>query len=139
MSAIPPRFPITAEQIDQVMQVFYTSVRRDETLGPIFHGHIGTDADVWREHIAKIGSFWYKGLLRQGDYQGNPMSAHTKAGDIYSHHFDIWLGLFDAALNQVLPEETAAQWSTLAHRMGKGLRMGVEDVHLPKGAVPILG
>ncbi|PIE15039.1 MAG: globin family protein [Rhodobacterales bacterium] len=138
MADLPPRFPVTSAQIDQVMQVFYASVRHDQTLGPIFERHIGTDAESWDHHIAKISRFWHRGILHEGEYSGNPMTAHTRAGDIYAHHFDIWLALFDRALAQVLPAEPAAQWSALAHRMGRGLRMGVKDINQPEGAVPDL-
>lgn len=139
MSNMPPRFPITGKQIDQVMTVFYAAVRRDETLGPIFSGHIGTDAGIWRDHEAKIGRFWRGAILFERGYEGNPMQAHMQAGDVRVEHFDIWLELFDASLNKVLPTTTAAQWSALAHRIGRGLRMGVQDIGQPDGAVPNLG
>jgi hemoglobin len=53
-------------------------------------------------------------------------------------HFPIWLGLFDDTLRQTLDPLAAAGWSALAHRIGQGLRMGVEDVGRPTGEVPSL-
>jgi len=135
MSGLPPRFPITGEQIDQVMTVFYSAVRRDPVLGPIFEGHV----DDWPEHVEKIGRFWRNAILFERNYDGNPMVAHMQAGDVRAKHFTGWLELFDQSLNKVLAEETAAQWSALAHRIGRGLRMGVQDLDQPKGGVPFMG
>jgi hemoglobin len=49
--------------------------------------------------------------------------------------FDVWLGLFDSVLKLELPPETAAQWSALAHRIGRGLMFGMQA---PPGAPPSL-
>lgn len=135
MSQMPPRFPITAEQIDLVMTRFYAKVRKDPVLGPIFNGHIAN----WPEHEAKIAGFWRNAILFERSYDGNPMRAHMQAGDVRADHFDVWLALFDGVLNDALPNETAAAWSALVHRIGRGLRMGVQDVQKPAGDVPMLG
>ncbi|WP_456387658.1 group III truncated hemoglobin [Profundibacter sp.] len=135
MTTMPPRFPITAVQIDTVMARFYTKVRQDPTLGPIFNGHI----DNWPEHEAKIAGFWRNAILFERGYDGNPMQAHMMAGDVRAEHFDGWLALFDEVLETSLPAETAAAWSDLVHRIGRGLRMGVQDVQKPSGEVPMLG
>ena len=134
MNTVPPRFPITAEQIDLVMTRFYAKIRLDSVLGPIFNGHIPD----WPEHEAKIASFWRSAILMEGSYNGNPMRAHIQAGDVRSDHFDGWLALFDEVLNSTLPAETAAAWSSLVHRIGRGLRMGVPDIESPADGVPNL-
>ena len=53
-------------------------------------------------------------------------------------HFDHWLGLFDDTLYANLPSHLAIQWSLLAHRIGRGLSMGVEDIHRPQDQAPKL-
>lgn len=135
MTSMPPRFPITATEIDLVMSRFYAKVRKDPTLGPIFNGHIGD----WPEHEAKIAGFWRNAILFERSYNGNPMHAHMMAGDVRAAHFDGWLALFDEVLNTTLSAESAAAWSSLVHRIGRGLRMGVQDVAQPANAVPKLG
>ena len=135
MNTMPPRFPITAEQIDLVMTRFYAKVRKDPVLGPIFDGHI----DNWPEHEAKIAAFWRNAIMFERSYDGNPMRAHMMAGDVRADHFDGWLALFDGVLETTLPAESANAWSTLAHRIGRGLRMGVQDVQKPAGDVPMFG
>ena len=118
------RFEITSEQIDCVVAVFYGAVRRHEVLGPVFAAHV-TD---WAGHEAKIARFWKRAILYQPVYDGNPMRAHLQAGDVMPEHFSHWLALFDETLRRTLKPEPAAAWSALAHRIGRGLRMGVEDI-----------
>lgn len=131
---IPPRFDITPEQIESVVSVFYTAIRRHEVLGPIFATHI-TD---WPAHEAKIAAFWRNAILSERSYAGSPMRAHMQAGNVRGAHFADWLALFDESLRRTLPMETARAWSALAHRIGGGLRMGVENLHQDRTAPPVL-
>lgn len=131
---IPPRFDITAQQIDHVVAVFYAAIRRHEVLGPVFANHV-TD---WPEHEEKIAAFWRNAILYQRGYDGNPMRAHHQAGDVRADHFPAWLMLFDETLRRSLPAQTALAWSDLAHRIGTGLRMGVETRDTPRNAPPVL-
>lgn len=121
---IPPRFPISEEDIDRTVRIFYAAIRRHEVLGPVFANHV----DDWPAHEARIGRFWRRAILHQPGYDGNPMQVHLAAGDVRSRHFPIWLALFDETLRRNLDPENAASWSALAHRIGRGLRMGVEDI-----------
>ncbi len=132
--SIPPRINVTPEQIDRVVAVFYGAIRRHEVLGPIFAGHV-TD---WPEHEAKIARFWRNAILYERSYDGNPMRTHMQAGDVRSEHFAPWLMLFDETLRRTLPTDLAAQWSALAHRIGAGLRMGVEDLRDRQPGPPVL-
>lgn len=132
MTAFPPRFFVTADQIDAQVAAFYAAVRNHPQLGPVFAGHV-TD---WPEHEAKIARFWRNAILREGVYDGSPMMAHRQAGDVRPAHFPLWLDLFDATLQRTLPPEAAAAWSSMAHRIGRALAMGVEEARRPSGAVP---
>ena len=60
MTAFPPRFFVTADQIDAQVAAFYAAVRTHPQLGPVFAGHV-TD---WPEHEAKIARFWRNAILR---------------------------------------------------------------------------
>ena len=131
---IPPRINVTPEQIDRVVAVFYAAIRRHEVLGPIFGRHV-TD---WPEHEEKIARFWRNAILYERSYDGNPMRTHMQAGDVKAEHFAPWLMLFDETLRRTLPADLAAQWSALAHRIGAGLRMGVEDLRERPTGAPIL-
>ena len=126
-SALPPRFPITADQINLVVAEFYAVVRQHPGLGPVFAAHVSD----WPAHEEKIARFWRNAILMERSYDGNPFAIHRDAGDVRAPMFDVWLGLFDSVLRRHLPAETAQSWSALAHRIGRGLRMGVETGSVP--------
>ena len=126
-NALPPRFDITADEIDLVVAEFYAAIRHHPGLGPVFAVHV-TD---WPEHEAKIARFWRNAILMERGYDGNPFAAHQAAGNVRAAMFDVWLGLFDSVLKRNLSAQTAQSWSELAHRIGRGLRMGVEAGSVP--------
>lgn len=118
-----PRFPVTDVEIDRVVARFYSSVRSNPQIGSIFAVHV-TD---WPSHEAKISRFWRNAILFERSYDGNPMQVHMKAGNVAPEHFKLWLDLFDRALFAELQDDTAEAWSALAHRIGHGLRFGLES------------
>lgn len=127
---LPPRFPISDSQIEGVVTEFYARVRTHPVLGPVFGAHV-TD---WPAHEAKIAAFWRNAILFERSYDGNPMAVHKAAGDVRPGMFIPWLKLFDEVLTRRLPPETAAAWSALAHRIGRGLSLGLQDY----GGIPKL-
>lgn len=132
--SIPPRIPITEEQIDRVVNQFYSRVRAHPALGSIFAVHV-TD---WPTHEEKIQRFWRNALLLHRNYDGNPMEVHRGAGNVRAEHFVVWLSLFDAVLDEELPQPLAQAWSVLAHRIGRGLSFGL-SYDRDAGQVPNLG
>ena len=126
MTALPPKFNITRDDIARVVHAFYAMVRDHPGLGPVFAAHI-TD---WPKHEEKIIRFWANAILYERSYDGNPLEVHRQAGNVRPGMFDPWLGLFDLTLRLELRPEQAAAWSELAHRIGRSLRAGVvEKVH----------
>jgi hemoglobin len=134
MPPVPPRFPVTPEEIDRVVADFYAAIRAHPTLGPVFAAHVGD----WPAHEEKIARFWRNAILMERCYDGNPMQVHRDAGNVRPGMFSPWLALFDSVLQRNLAPETAAQWSALAHRIGQGLRYGVTGSNADAGGVPIL-
>lgn len=131
---LPPRFAITPEEIDRVVAEFYASVRTHPGLGPVFAAHV-TD---WPAHEGKIARFWRNAILHEPGYDGNPLAVHRRAGNVRPGMFDPWLKLFDSILRRNLDPATAAAWSALAHRIGRGLRYGVTEPATLPGGVPRL-
>ena len=134
MSLDSPRFPITEEEVERVVHEFYAVVRTHCGLGPIFAKHV-TD---WPAHEEKIIRFWKNAIFQERVYDGNPMKVHRDTGDVKAQHFDVWLGLFDSVLRKELTPIQAAAWSLLAHRIGRGLRLGVEEAQRKPFEVPSL-
>lgn len=118
---------VTHDQIDRVMASFYARVRRHPDLGPVFNAHIGTTDTLWEAHVAKIAAFWRGALLGEPGYDGFPMPVHVQSDDITPALFAPWLALLDQVLGEELDEDTAARWSALAHRIGRGFRMAMGD------------
>ncbi|SPH16866.1 Group 3 truncated hemoglobin ctb [Defluviimonas aquaemixtae] len=134
MTALPPRFRVTPEEIDRIVAVFYAAIRAHPGLGPVFATHV-TD---WPAHEAKIAGFWRNAILYERSYDGNPMEVHRRAGNVRPGMFDAWLELFDAVLARELEPATAAAWSALAHRIGRGMRYGLVETATLPGGVPRL-
>lgn len=123
VTKIPPRIDVDPSEIETVVRNFYSKARTDQTLGPIFSVHVVD----WEAHEAKIAAFWRNALLYERVYDGNPMQKHLSAGNVKPTHFATWLKLFDEVLFEVLPLQKAQAWSALAHRIGQGLRFGLQN------------
>ncbi|WP_299352208.1 group III truncated hemoglobin [uncultured Shimia sp.] len=117
-------FDITADQIDQVVGVFYARVRQHPELGPVFAAHIAPED--WPAHEEKITRFWRNAILKERCYDGQPMRVHLERPKVQTKHFTVWLELFDQTLTELLPAESALAFSNLAHRIGDGFRFGIE-------------
>lgn len=133
-SLMTPRIDIARSDIEQVVHAFYARARAHPVLAQVFSRHV----DDWSAHEEKITRFWANALLFEGDYDGNPMQAHMQAQTVKPVHFDHWLSLFDDTLFAELPSQPAIQWSQLAHRIGRGLSMVIEDVRRPRDQAPKL-
>jgi hemoglobin len=131
---MPPRIDVSRQDIADVVQAFYVNVRGHDLLGPIFAKHVVD----WAAHEEKIICFWASAIRHEKSYDGNPMQTHMQVRDIRSHHFVTWLALFDETLERLVASPQREQWSHLAHRIGRGLSMGVEDMHRPADAIPQL-
>jgi len=81
--------------IELLVNKFYTHVRADELIGPIFQEAIG---DQWPKHLAKMYTFWETVLLDQHTYSGASFMPHARL-PIGTQHFDRWLQLFDLTLD----------------------------------------
>lgn len=134
MSALPPRFDITPQEISAVVTRFYARVREHPGLGPVFAVHV----DDWPGHEETVTRFWRNAILNERCYDGSPMAAHLKAGNVRPGMFSTWLALFDEVLTEQLAPEKAQAWSALAHRIGRSLRAGVVERETLPGGVPKL-
>jgi len=111
---------ITDDLIAMVVAEFYTRVRADELIGPIFEGKVRD----WDFHLAKLGQFWASVLLGTGNYHGQPMLAHIEL-PIESRHFDRWLDLFEATVEELCPPPAAARFIDKARRIADSFELGM--------------
>ena len=81
--------------VGKIVRAFYSKVRLDETLGPIFNGIITN----WEEHLERLTDFWNMNLFGGKAYTGNPIDTHQHVDDqtpggITPYHFGTWLNLW---------------------------------------------
>jgi len=110
--------------ISQLVERFYTAVRHDDLLGPVFAAHI-TD---WPWHLARMKDFWASVTMESGRFHGNPMLKHINIGGLERAHFERWLMLWDQAVREVAPSPAASDTFRLAaKRIASSLLMGIEN------------
>jgi len=136
--SMPPRFPITRDEINLVVKRFYARVRANPVIGPVFIDSLTLAPEIWNPHEAKIADFWANAILFERSYNGNPMMVHSGISAIKPEMFETWLDLFAEVLHETLAPETALAWETLARRIGRGLRMGVETSGHDPSKPPVL-
>ncbi|MBN9546864.1 MAG: group III truncated hemoglobin [Alphaproteobacteria bacterium] len=113
---------ISEDMVRQLVHAFYTKVRADETLGPIFARVIGED---WGPHLAKMCDFWSSVMLMSGRYKGNPMIAHMRLKMVRPEHFARWLQLFRATALEECPPPIAVQFIGRADNIARSLQLGM--------------
>ncbi|MFD2261666.1 group III truncated hemoglobin [Lacibacterium aquatile] len=102
---------------------FYTRLRADPDLGPIFVGRLG-DGD-WSEHFEKLVDFWSDILLKTKLYNGRPMPAHMAVPGISPDHFPLWLGHFGEVARETFTPPLADELVNRADMIARGLQMGL--------------
>lgn len=86
----------TEEDVKLMVGSFYTKVRQDETLSPIFNEAIKGD---WEEHLQIMYEFWNTMLLYTRQYLKDPLTKHINL-TIEPRHFERWLQLFEATVDE---------------------------------------
>ena len=130
-SSIVERTGIDEPMIERLVRTFYSAVRTDELIGPVFAERIID----WELHIQRMCEFWSSVALMSGRYHGQPMMKHMPL-PVDGRHFDRWLELFERTAREVCPGAASDHFIERAHRIAKSLEMGIaagRDVLLLKG------
>ncbi len=120
----------SVEQIAMMVDRFYTDIRADEQLGPIFNDLAQVN---WDTHLPKLTSFWSRALLGLGQFNGNPMAKHIAINQqvpLTIELFNRWLTLFAANLE--------GSWEGPNTNRARAVAQNVARVHssqLSNGAV----
>ena len=91
----------TRQDISDLVERFYTRVREDEIIGPIFRDQ---ENFSWDTHIPVMVNFWSNILLDDASYQGNPMLKHIELNrktPLTQLHFQRWKELFFSTLDEL--------------------------------------
>lgn len=125
------RTGIDEAMVRRLVHAFYSTVRADALIGPIFTAHV---AD-WDRHLAQMCDFWSSVALMTGRYHGRPMAPHIRLG-VETAHFDRWLALFEETARRECPDRAAAHFVERAHRIAESFELGIAthrgDAQLPR-------
>lgn len=111
---------LTEAAIEALVRRFYRKVRADARLGPIFEAAVVD----WDEHHARLTDFWSSVMLGSGRYKGAPLAVHASL-PISPAHFEVWLGLWRAAVEELFAPEAAGALEAAAERIARSLSLGL--------------
>jgi len=103
--------------IEKLIINFYEMVKQDAAIGFIFNDIVKMD---WPHHIPVIVDFWETILLDNPVYKKNAMEVHYDLNikiPLQKEHFESWLRLFTAAVDEMYEGKIA----TLAKTRAKGI------------------
>jgi hemoglobin len=116
-----PSSTLDRAAIATLVNEFYDEVRRDAELFPLFDQAIG---DNWGPHLERMVDFWSTVMLGSRNFQGNVFGKHMLLGGVQPEHFRRWLALFEATTGRLFAPELAAEFMTVARRIGGSLQYG---------------
>jgi hemoglobin len=125
-----PNLP-SEEQIKELVDCFYSRVREDELLGPVFADAIGEN---WGDHLAKMCAFWSTVVLASRRYKGNPMQVHIELPRLNENHFERWLSLWRFTTSELLGETHARIFVWKAEFIAERLLSAIDLYHYSQSA-----
>ncbi|MBC5774726.1 group III truncated hemoglobin [Pontibacter sp. KCTC 32443] len=117
------------EDVKLLVDTFYTRVRADELLGPIFDERI---QDRWARHLDIMYRFWQTVLLDELTYQGAPGSKHITL-PVDAAHFERWILLFYTTIDELFTGEKAEEAKWRAQKMADMFASKIEYYKQNKG------
>lgn len=110
--------------IQLLVDSFYSKIRNDEQLGSIFNGII---KNRWPEHLEKMYRFWQTILLDDQTYFGSPFIPHAKM-PVDKSHFEQWIKLFSETVDENFAGEKAEQAKWQGQRMADMFHYKIEYI-----------
>lgn len=108
----------TKEDIQHLVETFYSSALIDPVLGPTFNAaHF-----VLKTHIPIMVSFWETILFDVVTYKGNPMLKHlalNKTVTLHPVHFERWIEIWTKVLSSNFKGPLADKALTRAQSIGQ--------------------
>lgn len=107
----------------RLVDAFYSDVRRDELLGPVFAAVI----EDWEPHLQRMTEFWSTVMLHTRSFKGNVYQKHValaESADVMPEHFLRWITLWHRHTNAMFPGETAQELQQTAEGIGRNLFYG---------------
>ena len=113
---------ISEDGIGLLVDHFYSKIRVDSVLGPIFEHVL---RDEWGPHMETMHDFWSSVMLKSGRYKGAPVPAHLGIKVIEPEMFDRWLRLFGETCDELFEDGVALAFRAKAVRIAESLKLAL--------------
>lgn len=113
---------VSEEGIRLLVDRFYSKVRRDPELAPIF---LRANPGDWRPHLTWMYAFWSSVMLTTGRYKGNPVVKHLAIPRFRPTLFGRWLALFDEACRELFDRGICEEFGVKAARIAGSLKLAL--------------
>jgi hemoglobin len=120
---------LTLDDIKRLVDCFYTKIRGDRMLGPIFNERI---KDNWPQHLEKLYRFWQTILLNEHTYFGSPFPPHAEL-PVDKAHFEQWLAIFYNTVDELFEGEKAKEAKWRAGKMAEMFQYKIDYHQKNKG------
>lgn len=112
---------VDRSDVFNLVNTFYTKVRKHKDLGPIFNHHIAEEE--WPHHLEKLTDFWESNLFGVRKFKGNPTLKHIAVDEalpkgIEQELFGFWLQLWMSTLDELFEGERAQRAKDIARSIG---------------------
>lgn len=108
--------------VEKLVRDFYARAFADPSLGPLFLDVAKMDLDA---HLPIMCDFWETVLFRAGLYRRNALRVHQDLharSPLATHHFDRWLALWTATIDDLFAGEKADLAKIQATRIASSIR-----------------
>lgn len=114
------------EDISLLVNTFYTKIRANDEIGFYFNDMIKD----WDGHLENLIDFWETNLFAVKKYKGDPIEAHNKVDDhfshkITSHEFGTWLNIWFETLEELFEGENVDTLKRRARKMSTFLYLNM--------------
>jgi len=108
----------TREDIAILVNTFYTKVRGNDLLGPIFN----TMIKDWETHLELLTDFWETNLFFVKKYKGNPLEKHANMDKQFNYsinelHFGTWINIWNQTIDTMFEGDLAQLAKSRARNM----------------------
>ncbi len=115
---------ITEETIKLLVDSFYSKVRNDTKLSPIFFEVIGEEQN-WPGHMEIMCKFWSAIMLGSNEYKGTPLQKHRNLPSFDISLFNIWLDLFAQTVHEIHTQDIAKKYISKSRMIANSLKFGL--------------
>ena len=126
----------TRDDVERLARAFYGRALVDPIIGWIFVDVAKLDLEA---HLPDITSFWETILLGAQSYSGGAFAPHAslhRQVGLRPGHFERWLALWTATVDELFVGERADEAKAHAHRVARAFARRLQDIPSPADPAP---